>query len=89
MSFKTQMKSTMKTTALFFAILLPFLLPVSAQANCTLKQSACEASCKVRFFDDALGKMGCMSKCVAQRAACSAKEGVSEAAEKGKDFIKD
>ncbi|WP_417598621.1 hypothetical protein [Oceanospirillum sp.] len=65
------------------------LLPISAQASCSLKQTACEASCKVRYFDDSFGKMGCMTKCAAERAACSTKEGASKAAEKTKDLLDD
>lgn len=90
MSLKIQLKSPLKTTALCFASLLPLMLiSANAQASCSLKQSACEASCKVRYLDDALGKMGCMTKCAAERAACSTKEGASEAIEKGKDLVND
>ncbi|MDX1397655.1 MAG: hypothetical protein R3204_03905 [Oceanospirillum sp.] len=80
----------LKTTALFLGAALSLsLMPVTAQANCSLKQTACEASCKVRYFDDTFGKMGCMTKCAAERAACSTKEGASEAVEKGKGLVKD
>ena len=80
----------LKTTALFLGAALSMrLMPVTAQANCSLKQTACEASCKVRYFDDTFGKMGCMTKCAAERAACSTKEGASEAVEKGKGLVKD
>lgn len=84
------LKMPLKSPALFFAALVSLsLLPMTAQASCSLKQSACEASCKVRYFDDTLGKMGCMTKCAAERAACSTKEGASEAVEKGKGLVKD
>lgn len=62
---------------------------MTAQASCSLKQTACEASCKVRYFDDTFGKMGCITKCAAERTACSAKEGASEAVEKTKELVKD
>ncbi|OOV86346.1 hypothetical protein [Oceanospirillum linum] len=86
MPFVTPSKST---TFIVSAALSLILLPISAQASCSLKQTACEASCKVRYFDDSFGKMGCMTKCTAERAACSTKEGASEAVEKTKDLIDD
>lgn len=85
-----QKKAQGYTKGLFLAGVLSLsLMPVAAQANCSLQQTACEASCKVRYFDDTFGKMGCMTKCAAERTACSAKEGASEAVEKTKSLVKD
>lgn len=57
------------------------------QASCALEQTACKASCNVRYFDDSLGRMACNTKCAAQRAACSAEESAEDAVEKTKRLM--
>lgn len=80
----------LRSAALFIGAAFALsLLPVNAHASCSLKQTACETSCKVRYIDSTLGKMGCMTKCAAERTACSTKEGASSAVEKGKELVKD
>lgn len=70
----------------YFATLvtsLALLLPAAAQAGCELEYKACDASCSVKHFSDDAAKTGCVSKCVAEKGLCLAKEGAGNAAEAG------
>ncbi len=61
----------------------------SVYADCGTEQTWCETSCKVRYVNDDAGKAGCISRCVAERAACSTKAGAESAIEYGKGVYQD
>lgn len=77
-----------KFRLLLSAFCLSILSSVS-YADCSTKQTICETSCKVRYLNDTFGKMGCMTKCAAERGVCSTKSGAKTATEKTKELIKD
>ncbi len=83
------MKKAIVTLSLLFTSLITVTFSGQSLASCAFKQDACEAGCKIRYFNDSLGKMGCMAECVAERAVCSTKEGAEEAAEKTKKLLED
>jgi hypothetical protein len=60
------------------------LFGAPAFADCSTDQTLCEAKCKVSHLTDDAARTGCISKCVAQRAACSTGKGAEKAVELGK-----
>lgn len=64
-------------------ISLMLLSPVVAQAGCELDYQACDKSCTVKYLTDDGGKAGCVSKCVAKKGVCLAKDGAEKTAEAG------
>lgn len=83
------MKKAIVTLSVLFTSLTAITFSNLSYASCALKQDACEAGCKIRYFNDSLGKMGCMAECVAERAVCSTKEGAETAAEKTKKLLEE
>lgn len=74
-------------TGVLFVGLLLTAVPQQANASCSLKQTACEASCKISNINDTMGKISCLAQCKAERLACSAKESASDASEKTKGLF--
>ena len=58
-------------------------------ADCSMEQTWCETSCKVKYIGDETAKNGCLSRCVAERAVCSTKAGAESAYESGKEIYKE
>ena len=79
----------MSKLSLFLTTLLFTLASSVSYADCSLEQTICETSCNVRYINDTFGKMGCMTKCAAERGVCSTKSGAKTATEKTKELIKD
>ncbi|WP_027859346.1 hypothetical protein [Marinobacterium jannaschii] len=67
-----------------YLLLSLFIFSGSAIADCSTKQTFCEAQCKVKHLSDEMAEAGCNSKCVAERAACSAEKGADTAVDAGK-----
>ena len=76
---------------MFKSLLLPLLLLSSATAwaDCSTEQTWCETKCKVSYVGDDAGRTGCLSRCVAERAVCSAKVGAQSAIESSKEIYQD
>lgn len=74
---------------LLISALLAMLLPLEARANCATEQTLCEAGCSVQHFADKAARLGCESRCVAERAACSTEAGARKALEVGKQAWRD
>ncbi len=68
-------------TALLFSLTL--LTPLMASAGCELDYQACDKACAVKYLTDDGGKVGCVSKCVAHKGVCLAKDGADKTAEAG------
>lgn len=64
---------------------LGLLLPNLARADCAFDQTICEARCSIKHFDSNAARLGCESRCAAERAACSTEAGAKKALEMGKD----
>lgn len=62
---------------------LMLVSPLAAQAGCELDYQACDKACSVKYLTDDGGKAGCVSKCVAQKGVCLAKDGAEKTAEAG------
>lgn len=75
----------MKFNALLAALSLGLLIPTQAQADCAFDQTICEARCGFKHFDNKASRLGCESRCVAERAACSTEAGAQKAIELGKE----
>ena len=71
-----------------FVLVLSLVSPL-ANADCALEQNWCEATCKVRFVTNDAEQAGCISRCVAERAVCSAKVGADKATDIGKEVLED
>ncbi len=52
-----------------------------AFSDCSVQFKACTAWCGVRHFDSDVRKVGCKTRCAADRAACFAEAGVDKAKE--------
>lgn len=65
------------------------LAPLSAQADCATEQTLCEARCSIEHFGDKAARLGCESRCMAERAACSTGAGAQKALEIGKKAWRD
>lgn len=83
------MKKIIVTLSLLFTSLTTVTFSGMSHASCALKQDACEAACKVRYFNDSLGKVGCLAECIADRTVCSTKKGAETASEKTKKLLED
>ncbi|WP_432697976.1 hypothetical protein ACQUQP_06430 [Marinobacterium sp. YM272] len=70
---------------LLTALSLGLLAPVTAQADCAFDQTLCEARCSINHFNDNAARLGCESRCMAERAACSTEAGAKKALEMGKE----
>jgi len=79
----------MKTTLLTLSLLLTGLTSLPAQADCALDQTLCDAQCSIEHFGDKAARLGCESRCAAERAACSTKAGAEKAVELGKKALRD
>jgi len=77
----------MRKTIVTLSALLMALTAHISHASCSLKQTACDTGCKVRYINDTFGKMGCMTQCAAERTVCSTKKGVETATEKTKKLL--
>lgn len=65
------------------AIALTTVLTTSVFADCSTKQTFCEAKCAATYLTDEAAELGCKSKCVAQRALCSTESGAKAAVDTG------
>lgn len=79
----------MKTLLLTLSLLLATLTSVQARANCAMEQTLCDAQCSIEHFGDKAARLGCESRCAAERAACSTKAGAEKAVELGKKALRD
>jgi len=79
----------MKITRLTVSLLATTLIPLSASANCATEQTLCEARCSIEHFADKAARLGCESRCMAERAACSTSAGAQKALEIGKQAWRD
>ena len=70
-------------------LLLTLLFVPSAYADCGSEQTWCETTCRVKHIDDDAARVGCLSRCVAERAACSTKAGAESAIEYSKDVYQE
>lgn len=73
----------------FFAMFFVMFLASPAQADCSSEQTWCETSCRVRYISDDAARTGCLSRCVAERAACSTKAGAESAIDYSKEVYKE
>ncbi len=64
---------------------LGLLLPNLARADCAFDQTLCEARCSIKHFDSKAARLGCESRCAAERAACSTQAGAQKALEMGQE----
>lgn len=71
--------TSLKTLLITYAI----LNSVPSYANCESEQSLCSNTCTAQHADDNAAKAGCQASCIAQRAACFAKNGAEKTAEAG------
>ncbi len=72
-------------------ILLPILILFSsvAYADCSTDQTLCETQCALKHFSDEAAELGCKSRCLAKRAACSTESGAKTVVETGGEVIDD
>jgi hypothetical protein len=82
-------RAAMKTTLLTLSLLTLALGSSSARADCATQQTLCEARCSIEYFGEKAAKMGCESRCMAERAACSTGKGAEKAVEIGKKAWQD
>ncbi|SEG53395.1 hypothetical protein [Marinobacterium lutimaris] len=75
----------MEKNLLAAGLILGLLLPTQARADCAFDQTICEARCSIKHFDSNAARLGCESRCAAERAACSTEAGAKKALEMGKD----
>ncbi|KEA63241.1 hypothetical protein ADIMK_2765 [Marinobacterium lacunae] len=54
-----------------------------------MDQTFCDAKCSIEHFSDKAARLGCESRCAAERAACSTKAGAEKAVEIGKKALRD
>lgn len=78
-----------RSFAITLSLSLLALLPLRALAGCDTQQTLCDARCSIIHFDDKAAKAGCESRCLAERAACSTKQGAHQAVELGKKALND
>lgn len=79
----------MHNVRLLLGIAGALLIPLSASADCATEQTLCEARCSIEHFGDKAARLGCESRCVAERAACSTSAGAQKALEIGKQAWRD